>query len=471
MKILEGKINNGLDDVAKYLGLNKEKTIFMHSTSFDESTKEGKKRAAINKGRMLYSEILSYSSSTKNGAKSAVAYYNKELLDYMHRNNIINIDNIIQVGEEKKVDFPYNSVSLRLNNEIKSNEELRKKLDGYTIVSSYLSVEDMETAQLINGKTLMDVNEQLRFNSKFEMRRMSEKYKFAIPEGVNLLGVDNIENKINELKNKCKSKLNKGKAWVKLESQSSGAGNIIIEDIYNCDIDILKEKIIKTAEKIYDKDYIKNEMPLTIEIDVNSLKDEEEIENIGVEAVIREDAVTILGGVSQKAVDGKYIGSEVTPNTYKYLEIAKNAAADAFTAYAKEGYKGFMTIDVLITINNKTQEIKAYNIDPNARFSAGTMLLKSIHAAEVQCNKKMYGVSFSNGIKIKEGVYKSIETYCGDNLYRGKDSEYKGIMPVVLNDVNTIGNGLYYLKTIVVEDSYEKAIEVYNKFKENIRNA
>ena len=34
------KIPNGTDDIAKYLGLNPAKTLFMHSTSFNESDED-----------------------------------------------------------------------------------------------------------------------------------------------------------------------------------------------------------------------------------------------------------------------------------------------------------------------------------------------------------------------------------------------------------------------------------------------
>ena len=37
IKVEIGKIPNGTDDIARFLGLKPEKTIFMHSTAFDES--------------------------------------------------------------------------------------------------------------------------------------------------------------------------------------------------------------------------------------------------------------------------------------------------------------------------------------------------------------------------------------------------------------------------------------------------
>ena len=49
-------------------------------------------------------------------------------------------------------------------------------------------------------------------------------------------------------------------------------------------------------------------------------------------------------------------------------------------------------------------------------------------------------------------------------------SNYKGILPVVLNDVTQIVDDKYYLKTVTIEDSYEKVQEIYNNFKKEIRS-
>ena len=67
VNVVYDKIPNGLDDIANFLDLNSQKTLFMHSTSFDENNPINLKRKAINKGRMLYAELLSYSSNKKNG--------------------------------------------------------------------------------------------------------------------------------------------------------------------------------------------------------------------------------------------------------------------------------------------------------------------------------------------------------------------------------------------------------------------
>ncbi len=466
-RILNRKMPNGLDDIALYLNLNPEKTLFMHSTSFDENDPNNIKRKAINKGRMLYAEILSYSSLLKNGAKSVICYYNEELLDYYEKIGFINLDNIIKVGENKKIDFPYNSVSNMLNHRLKNDEELVRKLKGYTIVSSYLSKEDEESAKIIDGKLIMDRKEQEKFNSKYEFRRLSKKYNFSMPIGEYFLGINNLEKAINEL-NKKINKKDKIGVWIKLETQSSGTGNIFVKNLNKKSIEQLKEEIKEVGLKIYDIEYINYKMPLVIEIDVNSIENEEEIENIGVEAVIGKNDISILGGVSQLTENGEYLGSRITENTYKYLKNAEKEAEKAFLGLWKEGYRGFITIDVLVTKNKENNSINAYCIDPNARFSAGTMLLRNVHLAEEENNCTMYGNSLSTGIKIKENTLKTLKNAKANKIYN-LNSKRCGIVPALINDVNKMNDGNYYLKVVSVDKTYEESYENYMCFRESLK--
>lgn len=459
-----GKIENGTNDVARYLGLNPEKTIFLHSTSFNENDIDNIKRKAINKGRMIYSEILSYTSSLENGSKSAISYFNEQLLDEMEKMQILRKDNVIKVTDSTNLNYPYNSVSTMLNKKVKEDDNFRRKIEGFNIVSSYISKEDEDTVRLINGKLLMDRKKQEKFNSKYEFRKMAESYGFAVPKGVAIKGLNNLDSNLEKLEDKQ----DYTDVWIKLESQSSGKGNIKIENFKEISIQKLKEKILKVAMQIYEDDYIYQDMPFIIEYDVSS-GCEEEVANIGVEAVISKDKVTILGGVEQATKDAEYIGSKLTEDTYKYLPIAQEVAKEAFMAVSKEGYRGFMTIDVLVTKNRTTSEMKAYNIDPNARFSAGTMLLKNIHTSEACNKKKMYGLSFSNAIPKRENLITSIIEWLGEDLYN-KKGDYTGIIPALINDINSIGDEKYYLKSVVVYDSYEKVEEKFNQFKEKIKS-
>ena len=460
MKIEYKKIPNGLDDIATYLELDPAKTLFMHSTSFDESDNKNISRRAINKGRMLYAEILSYVSNNKNGSKAAICYYNDDYLNFYHEILFLNKENILKVYDGHKLTYPYNSVSTMLNKKIKEDENLRKELEGYTIVSSYLSDEDVETARIINGRTLMKPETQIKFNSKYYFRKLGKSKNYSIAPGLEFIGLSAFN--IDSLrKNYPESNI-----WIKLESQSGGTGNLFFNNFIDIKDEFIKDQIRKLAKKIYEEKYIDEEMHYIVEIDINSIPNTKLIENIGVNAVVTPNKVTIIGGTSQTTKNGKYIGSCVSEKTYKYIEVAERAAEKAFVEIGKEGYHGFMTIDVIVV--KEKEIIKAYNIDPNARFSAGTMLLKNIHYADEKNNIKSYGISYANLVNSEEGkTLNKIKQATGDIMYNSKTGY--GLVPALISDLHQVEKNKYYLKSILIDNDFEKVNKKYEKFKEKIK--
>lgn len=461
MRIEYKKIPNGLDDIARYLDLDPAKTLFLHSTSFDQSKSKYISRRAINKGRMLYAEILSYVSASNGGAKAGICYFNDDFLDFCDEIGFFNRNNILKVYSGTELDYPYNSVSFMLNKKVKEDVEFRKSLDGYTIVSSYLSYEDVETANFINGKVLMTPEKQAMFNSKHFFRTLGKRKGFRIAPGLEFTGLKSFNTL--EIREKYPSL----SVWIKLASQSGGSGNLFFENIDSVTDEEICSKIYKMASKIYDKNYIENEMPYILEIDLGSMPNTKIVENIGVNAVITPDRVTILGGTSQTVDNGKYIGSCVHENTYKYLDVAQKAASEAFAVIAEEGYYGFMTIDVLVVSENG--ELKAYNVDPNARFSAGTMLLKNIHYADLKNDSRSYGISYTNLLYSEDGSMLEKFKAAASGMEYDKNTGY-GIVPVLLNDITPLRPNRYYLKSILIDNNYQNALDKFEKFKGCFRN-
>ena len=451
MEIINGSIANGLSDVCNYLDIKDNKAVFLHSMANNDDSID---RKQINKGRMIYAEIFSFAGN--NGPMFVSCYYNKKLIDYYDRYNIINKNNLIMVGMDKKTNYPYNSVSLNLKNKLIENKKIVERLRGYTIVPSFISNDDIDSCKIIDGSVIMDMNKQVLFSSKYYMREISSKYNISVPYGDKFRGLKELSNVLNKFKNK-----NITRAWIKLSSQISGAGNIYVEDIN--DYNNIYNNVYKVANKIYEDDYIINDIPLIIEEDLSY----KQVINVGLEAVIGKDKVVILGSVGQQVKGAVYKGSYINDDTYKYSLIAEETAKDLFVAYLKEGYCGFITVDVIVTNDNK-----GYCIDPNPRFSAGTMLLKNIHTAEYYVGKRMFGVSFTNGVfalnenEVIDNIFRCI----GNNLYKGEHSNYQGIIPALCNDVNQIGENIYYLKSVVIADSYDKVLSIYNEFKNNLIN-
>lgn len=455
MNVFYKKIPNGIDDIAKYMGLKPRDTIFMHSLIFDDDDKE---RITISKGKMLYAEILSFMSNNDNGAYSVICHYNDDLLNFLVKEQIINKKNLIRVGIKNNVTYPYNSPSKMLYLTLKEDKNLRNKLNNKVIVSSFISKYDVETAKLINGRTILPLEDNFKYTSKYWFRKMAEKYAFDIPYGFAFKGLDNLYKYFEVM-----LKRNPNKIWIKLESQTSGVGNVCID---NGDYKLAYSKILAKAEIIYDKEYILKDMPLIIECDVNN-NDEDEIINIGVEAIITENDITILGGVAQKTDNGRYLGSYYNIDVERNLNLATETAKKVFIAYSKEGYRGFINIDVLITKNRKDGSMKGYNIDPNARFSAGLMLLKTIHHSESITGSKIYGISYTYSIPSMPNLGEKLLLASENNLYN--NNKGTGIIPALLNDITPLESGYYYLKSIVVAKTFEEAEKMFKEFKNNIK--
>lgn len=455
MEILREKLSKGLDDVARCLNLEPSKTIFLHSLIFDE---DDKNRYSLIKGNMLYAEILMFSSNEDKGAKSVVCYYNEDLLNYYQEASIINKNNVIRVVNDQILDYPNSSSSIMFLKKLKQDEKLRKSLKGYTIVPSFISKYDVESAKLLDGKLLMPLENNHRYTSKYWFREIAKRDGISVTPGMCFKGTNQLKDAVNYMEQFMPCSV-----WIKLEAQRSGKGNIYLK---NLDIKEARHKIFNLVGNVFDKEYIEKELPLIIERDASS-GNEKEVMNIGVEAIVTSNKISIIGGVAQKIKHGNYLGSYIDPVVEKYLPYAEEIATKAFVSYANEGYKGFITIDVIVTENSKTGEIKAYNIDPNARFSAGLMLLRPLRTSEAITGHKMYGLSFTYSIPTGGNIVDKIIKCMGGNLYNYKTGI--GLIPALLNDVTLMDNGKYYLKIVAIANTYEDAEKMFEEFKINIR--
>ena len=469
-KISRGSLEDGLDNIAEYLGLDPGNTLFLHTTVVNDNRIS---RKLAYKPSFAHSEILSYSSKRfVNPALGTCLYVNKGLLEYFNVSGISPSCNVIKIntvpdGEK----YPYLSVSAHFKEHLLKKPHLVEQLKGSTIITSFLSEDDVEIAELLRGKLIMDPSKQSVFNSKYHFRRMSDEYGFSIPPGICFKGLKNLEESIYALKNKlagfCTS--NQPGIWLKFESQTSGEGSMKIECLDARSVKTLRKHIVEFSKSInVEEEEVNNFLPLVLELDVSGIPRQHEIANIGVQAVIGENGVTLVGATSQISMNGKYIGSAVNKTTEYLLQYAEQTAVPAFTAMYREGYRGYMTIDVLLVKNDSTGEIKGYNIDPNARFTAGTPLLSLLHHSRKSSGRKLYGFSYSNAVRAGEDVFERIKSYAGESLYKGHASDFEGIIPIVLNDKKHIAENKYYLRTVVISESTEGAEKMYTAFKKRL---
>ena len=469
--IQRGTLDNGLENVARYLDLEPGKSVFLHSTVVNDDVIG---RKLFYKPSFAHSQILSILPRETSFPKGVCLYVNKNLRNYLSDVGLAPKDNYYYIDKyPSKETYPYFSVSGYFKEHLNylTNKEL-KSLKNSTIVSSFISKDDEFTAEFLDGQLIMDLKNQMKFNSKYYLRKLSENYDFSIPSGVAFKGLNSLEYSFKRLRsilNESGCNIENSKIWCKFQSQTSGNGSYCFTGLSLESLESTREHIVEFCKKINIKEKdMKNKVPLILEIDVNSIPNEIQVANIGVEAVVSSKSVTLVGCVSQRSKNGKYIGSIIDNQTKNYTRFAEEAAIPFLSAIQKEGYRGFMTIDVLLTKSLKSGLIKGYNIDPNARFTAGTPLLSLIQYSEKMSEGELFGFSYSNAIKDSSNLFDRVKYYCGDDLYLGKKSDYEGIIPIILNDVNYFEDNKRYLRTVVISKSISKAETIYSGFKKRI---
>lgn len=108
------------------------------------------------------------------------------------------------------------------------------------------------------------------------------------------------------------------------------------------------------------------------------------------------------------------------------------------------------------------KDIFGYNIDPNARFSGGTMLLSIVQYASKMTGKVFYGLTYFVVVPKEGEVFKSISEFAGSNLYLGEKSNYKGVIPFIINDF--IGTKKCNAQIAVISDNKEELEEMWKAF-------
>ncbi|MFO7887784.1 MAG: hypothetical protein R6U59_05640 [Eubacteriales bacterium] len=470
IKVQRGTLENGLENVSKYLDLKPEKSVFLHSTVVNDDVMG---RRLFYKPSFAHSQILSILPRKTSWPKGVCLYVNKELREYLSQVGLAPKDNYIYIDKYPSKDsYPYFSVSGYFKEYIKGlKDEDLQFLKNSSIVSSFISKDDEYTANFLNGNLIMNLKEQVKFNSKYYLRKLSQKYDFSVPLGVPFKGLDSLETAFNSLynillKSNCKPEISK--IWCKFQSQTSGMGSFSFQGFSKESFENTKEHVKEFCRKInIPEEDMKREVPLVLEVDVSSMPYEKQIANIGVEAVISCQGITLVGCVSQESRNGKYIGSIIDKSTKDFRWYAEESALPFLKAIQEEGYRGFITIDILLT-RSKDGIIKGYNIDPNARFTAGTPLLSLIQYSEKMSGLDLFGFSYSNAIKDSKELFERVKYYCGDNLYLGEESNFTGIIPIILNDVNFFENKKRYLRTVVISESISSAESIYSDFKRRI---
>jgi len=465
--IRKGNLSNGLSNIAEYLDLSPEEAVFIHSTVIsDEDEMVGKERRQSTGYPLRHSQILAYIPRDKaiKNSKGIILPVSEDLLNYYDKYGMAPRENIEIVGGfEEGVDnriYPNASVAAQIYKAVKSgNKHLIDILDRKKLVSSYLSYDEVKISQTIDTGLLMRPETQASFNSKILLKDLSQG-KYNSPLGITVRNADDFDSKFVEFRKLLEDNsidIDTVRLYYKPESACSGKG---ICQFFNLN----DETIEKIRELSYQFDVFD---PFILEIDVNSMPNEELVANVGVQSVISKSFVTLLGSTSQKVHNNAFIGCEVTPEFKKYKELAEETAALAFAEFRKSGYIGYMSLDVLITYNEKTCKYKGYNIDNNARFSGSTPIVSMMDYSSKMLGKEVYGITYGNLIKNDENLVNKVLNLCGESLYKGKESKFSGIFPAEIDDRYS-RDEKRYVRTIVIGEDIDYVRNIYSDFKKRI---
>lgn len=347
MEIKNATIAEGIEDVALLLGLNPSDTVFIHSTNVPPN--EGTERLIGHPSPFDHSQPLCYlpRSNKGNSAKTIILFNNKDLLIYFDEVGLAPSSNYYNLDIIPKT-FTLSNLSVQSNllkKSSKNAENILKQIKNKNVISSYLSDLDTTLSDHINGHLLMTPENQIPFNSKNKMREFANKYHFKIPLGIEINSAEIFDKKLLELKKLILENdidINTVKLWCKLEAQSSGSGTVLLNGLNETEIIRLKESIasyandcnlydnIHTEKTIYNMSHFTS---LVIEVDVESINGSKVVSNIGVEAVISDKGINIIGSVRQitnsgqySGAFGRYLGSRIDEETIKYKDYAEEAA-------------------------------------------------------------------------------------------------------------------------------------------------
>lgn len=469
IKIQKRDIAEGLHNIAEYLGLEPSKTLFIHSTNTNQNDNLVK-RIVGHVNLFDHAQVLSYlpRNIKDKTAKALILYVNKDLLNYLNDCGLALKNNYIKIADApKKFSYPDISVAARIRYLADQGDKKIEILKSKFLVSSFLSADELYLSKKIDVKLIMSPQNQIIFGSKVQMRLNADYGHYRVPLGVEVIHINEIDAKIDKLKKLIKDNnlnVDDVKLWYKLESQSSGAGIMFFKG--------LTDEIVYKIKCLA----MENFSPFVIEIDPTSFNNLRIVANIGVEAVIADNMVTIVGSVLQETSvknndKGRYIGSFIKPNSELYELIAEKTSLPAFVNFQRRGYRGFITFDVLVCQNNETGEYFGYNIDPNARFSGGTMLLSLVQYARKMTGKMIYGITRFNSVKYSDNLFDEIKKLISLYLYDGEKTDYQGIIPVIINDLVKTKDNKCNIQTVVLGDNMIKIEKMYNHFKENIKKS
>lgn len=477
------KIPGGMGDVAQFLGLKPEDTIWDYNVMCPSDSGLALPDRALGVAHQGITTLV------RDGANGLTLKMPEGLLDYQQR--YTDIGPIIEVTEtlppEKYYAYPRDAVHLALTRHEAPGLD-HEQFKGKTFISPFPTPDVQESVASLGGQILISAEQSVYFNSKARVFNDAANNDYKVAPFIVAPNAATIDTALTELKDRLAMShpaldAEQSKYWVKFDSLAGGTGVTAFKPEQHSMDQIMgwAQEVVADCEKtsqpfgqwtpeVAEDGTGPDSMPVLIDLDVGALPNVNKIlTNANVQAVCGKDGVYLTGVTYQEtSEDGTYIGG-ILPRTEedkRYAASAQAFATPVLEAAWRSGYRGYAGVDVLLCEDDKKEQT-AYILEMNGRINSSTSLLSLAHWMERESGinepaAKNLSASFN-----KFADYKAFEAAFDDLLFRKEESGWTGIVPIIAK-ADEDGTGVQAVKTIALAPDYDKMDELERNFQTRV---
>lgn len=452
------RIPNGLHDIVQHLGLEPEKTYADWGAVYSPAS--GMQSPNPHSG-VVHQGITSL---VRGAAQALTLPLLPGLLEYQQDHIGVN-DRIIQVpatmAPADVFVYPDHDIMQNLR---QASREIGTRFNGATFLSLMTSPETQQVATELGARTLMSPQQAYYFNSKVRVANQAEEAGYAVAPHIVVNEPEQVASRFKALQQRTvEYGVDPEKAcyWVKFDNLFGGNGVLRYKPAKDSFEKV--EQWVETTRRTSNL----NNTALLIDLDIGQLPGVKRIiDNFNVQAVVGADRVSMTGVTLQETLDGKYSGGSMPLTAEKklYAEEARRWGYPALTSAQRQGYRGYAGIDVMLC-EMQDGRMRGYVLEMNGRLNGSTSLLSLNHYVAMQSGSQDT-VAHNIMVPLSRPLddFAMCKEIFGKLLYRGSESDYTGIAPIILHQ-NAAGK-IDRVKTIAIAPDQKSLARVNRLYTE-----
>lgn len=429
IRLNEMRIPEGISDISRSLGFNPSKTVW------DANWVNSKESGSCSPDPNIGIEHQSILPLARGPATAMTLRLHRGYLEYMQEH--VGVGQVIQVTSHLPThgstyyQYPDHSVTVQAVHAMRINGDLARHFNGKVFCPIINTNEIEEDIVALGGRSLVTPEIAARFNSKVESFVRAESEGYTVAPFTVVRHNDDIERSIHALIDDAKAMgIEKGnlKLWVKFDNMAGGSGVLPFYPARES-IDVVKDWVSKIRQEcgLNDDDI----HPLVIDMDIGRLPNVRKIVgNYNVQGVLGPDNIDVAGVTTQRTKNGTYLGGAIPSlkENAEQIDVAKAEALKVMLACQRDGYRGYMGVDVMVAQRNDGC-LAAFIIEGNARLNSSTSLLSTYQWVQDQSGADSVAHNISSNFAPVGGFDGFARTF-SDCIYYGAKSDYTGIIPV-----------------------------------------